>query len=116
MPATDAAALLDRTPSDRTVAGFTQGLSTWAKAVRLRLAIQSGRWELIAVTADDLMRADPSQLLRVLLDPARDPAAPPEARLEAYRLMLWVLEGNLANRALATNLHRKWIELSRRCV
>jgi hypothetical protein len=88
---------------------------TWAKAARLRLAIQAGRWELIAAATDELMRADLGRLLRILLDPARDPEAPSEARVDAYRLLLWALEGRLANRGLARILHREWIELSRRC-
>jgi hypothetical protein len=52
------------------------------------------------------------QLLKLLLDPGRDPSATPAARLEAYRALLRVLEGSLADHEFAQAIHREWIKLS----
>lgn len=101
----------------------------WAKAARLRLAIQRGRWDPMKEAADDVMGAGPSQQLRldagrayaksrnfdrareVLLNVARDPGGPPGIRSEAFRFLLEVVGKEQTDWKFAAELHREWVAL-----
>jgi hypothetical protein len=103
---------------------------TWAKSVRLRLAIQRGRYDPIREAADDLLAVGPSQALRfeagagfakcrdfdrareILLSVARDPSAPRLVRADAYHLLMHVAGNGQDDWQLASELHREWSDLT----
>jgi hypothetical protein len=85
---------------------------TWAKTARLHLMIQRERPDLIERAMVDLGEAGPSQLLQLLLLPARDPKTTQPERFGVYRLLMRVLRGRLVNQAFARQVHRTWMSTS----
>lgn len=85
---------------------------TWARSARLQFLLEDARPDSPQTSAEELRLLDPGELLRTLLEPARDPSAAPAERLDAYRRLFQVLGRRLNDADLSRALHREWIRLS----
>jgi hypothetical protein len=65
--------------------------------------------ELVEIGPSTALPSEPRRLLDEFLAPARDPGAPASSRIDAYRLLLLALEGNLWDHDFAARLHREWM-------
>lgn len=99
----------------------------WAKITRVRLAQRWGRHSVLREAAADLLAAGPNQRFRleagrafeqaddllrakeVLVSVARDPAAPPAVRADAYSLLVHVVGERMHDWPLARTLLLEWV-------